>query len=82
VREAPSAYTLARERSAAEGRARRGRVIDALRALAPGAWIDLTDLASRLDPPEPEAQLARVVERLVADGLVARDDTTRVRLAE
>jgi A/G-specific adenine glycosylase len=81
VREAPSAYVVARERAAAEGRARRGRVVDLLRGLPPGGWIELAELGARLDPPESTARLARVVERLVDDGLLARQ-ATRVRLAD
>jgi A/G-specific adenine glycosylase len=81
VREAPSAYVVARERAAAEGRARRGRVVDLLRGLPPGGWIELAELGTRLDPPESTARLARVVERLVDDGLLV-SQATRVRLAD
>ena len=68
-----NAHALAREQAAAEGRARRGRVVDALRALPPGAWIELRELGRQLRPAEPQARLARVVEGLAADGLVTRD---------
>ena len=81
VREAPSADVIARERAAAEGRARRGRVVDALRSLPPGGWMPLGELGARLDPPEPTARVARVVERLVNDGLLVRTGA-RVRLAD
>jgi A/G-specific adenine glycosylase len=81
VRETRATYVLAREREAAQGRARRGRVVDVLRRLPTGGWIELTELGARLDPPEPRARLARVVERLVADGLLVRR-ATQVRLAD
>jgi A/G-specific adenine glycosylase len=81
VREVRGTYAAARERSAAEGRARRGRVVDVLRSLPPGAWIELAELGARLDPSEPTARVAGVVERLAEDGLVVRQ-ATRLRLAD
>jgi A/G-specific adenine glycosylase len=81
VREAPSAYLVARERAAAAGRARRGRVVDLLRDVPPGRWIELAELGATLDPPEPPPRLARVVERLAEDGLLVTQGT-RVRLAD
>jgi A/G-specific adenine glycosylase len=86
VAEPPALYA-ARERRAAEQRARRGRVVDALRDLPYGVSIELADLAGRLQPPEPETTLAQLVDRLVADGLVAREQRqpgagVRLRLAD
>jgi A/G-specific adenine glycosylase len=86
LREPRGAYS-ARERAAAEARARRGRVVDALRGLPPGATLDLAELAQRLEPPEPEPRLAWLVDRLSADGLLALerdpgDGRVRLRLAD
>ena len=78
VRERRPAY--AADRQAAEERLRRGRVVAVLRELPAGGSLQLSQLEARLDEP-----LSAVVERLISDGLVSRDEgdgQVSVRLAD
>ena len=59
----------ARERAAAEERARRGRVVDALRALPTGSTLSLGELATRVSHADSDDLESRL-NRLAADGLV------------
>lgn len=62
----------------------RGRIIDALRALPPGATLALNDLGPQVRPeytPDEEAWLTAVIHGLERDGLVVWTETG-VRLPE
>jgi A/G-specific adenine glycosylase len=69
-------------RFAGSSRYFRGRVLDALRALPSGRAISIDKLAQRIAPGCEVARLRGVLERLVADGLVARDALGHVRLPD
>ena len=78
MRERRPAY--AADRQAAEERLRRGRVVAVLRELPAGGSLPLSQLEARLGEP-----LSAVVERLISDGLVSRDEgdgQVSVRLAD
>ncbi|MCS7001233.1 MAG: A/G-specific adenine glycosylase [Dehalococcoidia bacterium] len=61
----------------------RGRLIEALRALPPGGWLELDDIGAALRPDYAAAEhrpwVATLAQRLAADGLV-RFDGDRVAL--
>ena len=70
------------ERFADTDRFVRGRIIDRLRALPPGACVSLLDLAAGL-PARPFGDVERIVGSLVRDGLVCVDgDEPAYRLAD
>ncbi|MHB8462176.1 MAG: HhH-GPD family protein [Vulcanimicrobiaceae bacterium] len=61
----------------------RGRIVDRLRALPPGATISFLDLQADLDPilhPVLKADVLDFVERLRDDGLIRIDDRKHIAL--